>query len=119
MSTVTYRHDNSMSFKKNGDKHVLREKLIDGEKGLTFHYLKKEGEKKFYSITVKEIAKDSFDITIKNGEETKEDKTDIVGLTKLIKATPGLKFVDIFLSKDRKMYKSRGKKSSKKIDNKK
>ena len=56
MSTVTYRHENSYSFKKGGVKHRVKESIIDGEKGLSFHYLNKAGEddKKFVSITVRE-----------------------------------------------------------------
>ena len=37
MSTVTYRHENSYSYKKGGVKHVIKESIVDGEKGLSFN----------------------------------------------------------------------------------
>ena len=41
MSTVTYRHENNHSYKKGGVKHTIKEKLVDGEKGVTIMFLKK------------------------------------------------------------------------------
>ena len=43
MSTVTYRHEQSHSYKKKGIKHTIKEKLTDGE-FLTLSFLKKVGE---------------------------------------------------------------------------
>ena len=106
-STVTYRHDNSMSYKKNGEKHVLKENLIDGEKGLSFHYLKKEGEKKFFSISVKELSQDRYSVKTKDGDKLDEKEMNMSDLAKVIKSNPGLKYVDNFLSKDRSVYKGR------------
>ena len=106
-STVTYRHDNSMSYKKNGEKHALKENLIDGEKGLSFHYLKKEGEKKFFSISVKELSKDRYSVKIKDGDKSDDKEMNMADLAKVIKSNPGLKYVDNFLSKDRSVYKGR------------
>ena len=71
MSTVTYRHENSFSFKKGGVKHRVKESIIDGEKGLSFHYLTKAGDddKKFVSITVRETEKNKFSIKVKKGRK--------------------------------------------------
>ncbi len=43
-NTVTFRHENKKSFKLKGVKHLVKESLIDGEKGLSFVFTKKEGD---------------------------------------------------------------------------
>ncbi len=55
MSTIVYRHEHNFSYKKNGVKHVVKEDIIDGEKGLSFHYLNKVGDDKFHIITVRQV----------------------------------------------------------------
>jgi len=54
MSTVTFRHENNKSYKLKGEKHTIKESLIDGEKGLSFMFLKKVGEGDFYKVYVQE-----------------------------------------------------------------
>ena len=103
MSTVTYRHENSFSYTKGGVKHRVKESIIDGQKGLSFHYLNKAGEdnKNFISITVRETEKDKFSIRVKKGDKTDDSEVNMVGLMKFIKANAKLAFVDAFLSKER------------------
>ena len=68
-STVTYRHENSFSYKLKGVKHVIKEKIIDGKKGLSFHFLKKVGDKDFMSISVKETEENKFSVREKKGDK--------------------------------------------------
>ena len=68
MSTVNFRHENNKSFKLKGIKHLIKESLIDGEKGLSFVFTKKEGEK-FRRIFVKETSKDNFEVKEKFDEK--------------------------------------------------
>ena len=119
MSTVTYRHDNNYSFKKGGVKHVIKENIIDGEKGLSFHFLKKVGDKDFQSISVREVENDKFSVRVKKGEnEPVDTEVDMKELSAMIKKDANLKFVDDFLKSDRGSYKGRksrrGKRTSKK-----
>ena len=117
MSTVTYRHENSFSFKKGGVKHRVKESIIDGEKGLSFHYLNKAGEndKNFISITVRETEKNKFSVRVKRGDKTDDSEVDLTGLMKFIKGNKSLEFVDKFLSKERGQYgrRRRSRKGSK------
>ena len=114
MSTVTYRHDNAFSFKRNGVKHVIKENIIDGEKGLSFHFLKKVGDKEFFSITVRQTEEDKFSVRTKKGEKQEDSDVNMVGLMKLIKANKDLDFVNQFLTKERGSYKGRRRRKSKK-----
>ena len=46
MSTVVFRHEYNNAYKtKNGDKVSVKEYMLDGERGISFSFLKKEGEK--------------------------------------------------------------------------
>ena len=100
-STVTYRHNQSYNFKKSGVKHVIKEDLIDGEKGISFHYLRKEGEddKKFYMITVKQTSQDEFSVKMKEGEKSDESTVNMVGLMKIVNGNINLKFVSDYITK--------------------
>ena len=66
MSTVTYRHEDKLSYKKKGVKHLYDISIIDGELGLSFILTVKEGEK-FHRINVKETGKDKFTLKENNG----------------------------------------------------
>ena len=102
-STVTYRHNQSYNFKKSGVKHVIKEDLIDGEKGISFHYLRKEGEddKKFYMITVKQTGKEYFFVNMKEGEKSDVSTVNMVGLMKIVNGNNNLKFVSDYITKER------------------
>lgn len=112
MSSVTFRHEDVKSFKKNGIKNTIKEKIIDGATGLTIMYLEKKGDD-FYKLYVKELEKDKFEITEKKGE-VEEPKTIISekNLLKMLK-THKLENMINYISNDRGTYK--GKKVSKKI----
>ena len=112
MSTVTYRHENNYSYKKGGVKHVVKEEIIDGEKGLSFHYLSKAGDDKFHSITVRQFpGEDKYSVRQKMGDKTDDSEMNMAELEKMIKKMKELKFVEDFLPK-RGTFK--GRKGSKK-----
>ena len=103
-STVTYRHENNFAFKKNGVKHTIKENVMDGEKGLSFHYLQKIGEDKFYSITVKQVEDDKFSVREKKGEKMDDRDVNLAELKKMVKSNKDLGFVDNYLTKERGNY---------------
>ena len=69
-SPPAYIHENNYSYKKKGVKHRHKEKIIDGERGMTFMFLKKVGDdnKKFYKIYGKETGKGKWTINEIKGE---------------------------------------------------
>merc|ERR1711991_330280 len=121
MSTVTYRHENNHSYKKGGVKHTIKEKLVDGEKGVSFVFLKKVGEDdaKFYRLSVQETEKDSFQVREKKGDKESESQMNLKDLMKLVKANKELGFVVHYMEKERGTYKGKkAKKASKKSSKK-
>ncbi len=116
MSTIVFRRERNDTYKLNGVKHVIKEDIIDGEKGLSFHYLSKVGEDKFHSITVRQIAgEDKFSVRQKIDDKTDDSEMSLSELEKMVKKMKELKFVADYMS-ERGKYKSR--KSSKKISKK-
>lgn len=111
MSSVTYRYEQSYSFKKKGIKHTIKEQLIDGEKGLSIMYLKKTGED-FFKLYIKEVEKDKFTLETKEGEKVTESEINEKDLLKLLKTHKLEAFIE-FINKERGTYK--GKKVSKKV----
>merc|ERR1711968_358413 len=121
MSTVTYRHENNHSYKKGGVKHTIKEKSVDGEKGVSFVFLKKVGEDdaKFYRLSVQETEKDSFQVREKKGDKESESQMNLKDLMKLVKANKELDFVVHYMEKERGTYKGKkAKKASKKASKK-
>jgi hypothetical protein len=106
-STVTYRYEFSQSFKKKGVKHVVKEEIIDGEKGMFFKLLTKKGEE-FYRIEAKEDEnnKDKFLVKEKKGETETQKEVSLAELKKIV-ATDNLEFVKKYITKDRDTYKGR------------
>jgi hypothetical protein len=125
MSTVIFRHELNHSYKdKSGQKFTVKETIIDGAKGLSFMYLSKQGEKKFYRLVVKENEDepDTFMVKEKEGETEKpEKKMSMAELMKLIKGDE-FDFVKTYIKKDRDDYRKAlkgGKKASRKKSSKK
>ena len=126
MSSVTYRYEQSYSFKKKGVKHSIKEQVIDGPEGLSIMHLKKTGED-FYKLYAKETEKDKFHI--KETKDNKETESDISEkeLVKMLK-TFKLDTVINYMAKERGTYKGgavdekkaskKAKKSSKKSSKK-
>ena len=92
----------------------MKESIIDGEKGLAFHFIRKAGDKEFISIKVRQTGDDVFSVLTKTFirqyqatlyDKQEESDVNIVGLMKLIKANKDLEFVNQFLTKERNKYK--------------
>merc|ERR1711998_507867 len=90
---------------------------IDGEKGMTFMFLKKVGDdnSKFYKVYGKETSKGKYTIVETKGEKvtTKEDVSE-ADVKKMLKANKDLKFVLDFMSKEKGTYGARRKSKKKK-----
>lgn len=104
MSTVTFRHENQKSFKLKGVKHIVKESIIDGEKGLSFVLTKKTGEK-FHRIYVKETAKDKFELKEKVDDKESTKPIDMAELKKMLKAESDLDFVKQYVENERGSFK--------------
>ena len=124
MSTVTYRYTNSLQRKVDGTSQTIKESIIDGEKGLSFTFTKKMGEKDFYKLIAKEVENDKFMVVErmddkKNDQVKKESEMTSAELMKMIKSNKDLKFVVDYMTKEKKKqkggaYKKSSKKGSKK-----
>jgi len=93
MSSIVYRHENNKSFKdKKGVKHLVKESIIDGEKGLSFVLTVKEGDN-FHRIHVKEVGKDKFELKEKVNDKETSKELDMKELNNMIKSNKDLAFV--------------------------
>ena len=113
MSGPAFRFENSKSFRLKGVKHLVKESIIDGEKGLSFVLTKKEGDK-FHRIFVKETSKDKFEVKEKVDEKETTKEVDMAEVKKMLKSNKDLEFVRDYVDKERGSYKGGAKKSSKK-----
>ena len=101
---MPYIFEHNRSYHLNDKKYNYKEHIIDGEKGLEFSLLKKEGEK-FYKVKVKETSKDSFSLTEKIGEKETTKEIDFKELTKMLKSNKDLEFAKKYVETDRGKYK--------------
>jgi len=130
MSTVFFRHSNDKTVVKAGQKHVVKESIIDGAKGVSFSFLEKtESDDKIYKVHVKQLESGDYEVSEVKGkasEKNKEDKKTIkeAEVLKMLSANKKLAFVNTYMTKDRKkILKEKGgakygKKSSKKASKK-
>ena len=123
MSTVTFRHENKKEYKLKGVKHLIKESIIDGEKGMSFVFTKKEGDA-FHRIFVKEISKDKYELKEKKDDKETVKEIDTTELKKMLK-DKDLEFVKSYVEKEKGTYKGKttgqsagAKKSSKKASKK-
>lgn len=115
--SVLYRFENSVKYKKDGVSYLEKMQLIDSELGLSFEYIKKDGDKDFYKIEAKKPDNGLYKVS-----ETKNKEVDMMEIShdellKLLKINKKLKFVEDYLKKDRNKYikvnkMSRGKKKN-------
>ena len=104
MSSVTYRYEQSYSFKKKGVKHSIKEQVIDGPEGVSVMYLKKVGDDDFYKMYAKESGKDKYTLKeTKNGKDTESEISE-KDLLKMIK-TLKLDTIADYMTKERGTYK--------------
>ena len=76
-STLVYSHENNYAFKKKGVRHVHKEKILDGAKGLSFKFVMKVGDddKDFYKVHVRQQENGKFTVEEKSkGKETKKEE---------------------------------------------
>jgi hypothetical protein len=106
MSTIKYSYKQNFSFKKNGVKNTIKEQVIDGDKGLSLMYLKKEGDDKFYKVYVKEGDKGTFLVKEKKNDKETESTIDMKELTKMLK-TLKLDTITNYVTKERGTYKGK------------
>ena len=106
MSSITYRYDQSYSFMKKGVKHVIKENVIDGNKGLSVTFLEKKGDE-FYRMFARETEKDTFEVIEKKGEVEGSPQT--VNEKDLLKMLKSLKLETIinYVTKERGTYKGK------------
>lgn len=115
--SVLYRFENSVKYKKNGVSYLEKMQLVDSELGLSFEYIKKDGDKDFYKIEVKKPENGLYKVS-----ETKNKEVDMMEIShdellKLLKINKKLKFVEDYVKKERNKYikvnkMSRGKKKN-------
>ena len=103
MSSVFYRYENSQTMVKKGVKHVVKESIIDGtQTGISFEFLEKTGEDKFYRVKVKQLESGNYEVKEKKNnddETTKELKES--DLMKMVSGNKNLKFVETYMKKER------------------
>lgn len=104
MSLVVYRHENNKQFKKNGVGHTIKEKIIEGDRGLTFEFVKKEGND-FYRISAREVSKDMFNIIEKKGEKESTSDKGLADVKKILSENKDLAFIKNYIEKERGTYK--------------
>merc|ERR1711871_1882532 len=121
MSTLVFSHENRFSYQKKGVKTKIVEDIKDGDKGLSFYFMKKVGET-FFSLSVRQHEKGAFKVIEKNGDKVDEKEASEADIKKMLKGNKKLdseegNFGDIvlnYLSKDRKKYSAKGGKKYKK-----
>ena len=111
-NTLTYRHSQSFTKLIKGVKHAIKEDLMDGKKGLSFHYMNKVGDSKFFSITVRQTSEDNFSVRSKTDDNQSDTDVNMVGLMKIIKDNKDLDFVNKYLTDERGKYGARMRKAA-------
>ena len=111
MSSVVFRYTNDKQFKKNGVGHTIKEHIIEGERGLSFLYLKKEGNN-FYKVDAREVTKDKFSIREKKGDKETMTELSLAEVKKMLNENKDLSFIKNYIEKERGTYKGITKKIS-------
>ena len=117
MSGITYRYTNEIVKMIKGVKHLIKQSIIDGDKGMSFMLTTKAGDK-FHRIYVKKVGDDSYSLTEKKDEKETEKTVSLADVTKMVKADDTLDFVERYL-KESKQKGGAKKRSSKKRPSKK
>ena len=118
MSGPVFRHEYQRKTNNKGVHELLKEGLMDGEKGLSFVLTKKVGDK-FHRINVSETDKDKFQVKEKIDENETTKDIDMAELKKMIKSNKDLTFVKNYIENERTNFQGGApKKSSKKASKK-
>ena len=116
-SSVFYRYEHNLSVVNKGVKHVVKETIIDGEKGVSFLFLEKKGDD-FYKIQGKELGNGMFEIKEKKGENEKISEIKEAEVMKLLGSNKKIQFVETYMKKDRKKIQAEKGRVSKKTSKK-
>ena len=113
-STVKFRHEHNQTYKLKGVKHTIKELIIDGDKGLSFMFLKKVGEeqKNFYKIYANEVEAGKFSVKETKGEKETETEMSEADVKKMLKGNKDLDFVRTWWEEKRGSYNGGAKKKS-------
>merc|ERR1712127_593209 len=100
---------------KDGKRVLEKEKIADGDKGLTFMYLQKT-DNDIYKVFGKEIEKDKFEVTVQKGDDKNAtpDTYSIDKLIAMVKKDEKLAFVVDYLAKRKKSNMARSNGTAKK-----
>ena len=112
MSTVKFRHELSRMRQGSKGKSITKENIIDGDKGLSFRFLKKE-DTSFYKIELKQDG-DKYVGTEKNGDKSEPKPVSFSEseLKKLLSSNKNLIFVKEYLENNKSSSKSSKSKQS-------
>jgi hypothetical protein len=106
MSTVTYRHERNERKMVNGVNQLIKEQIIDGEKGLSFSLLTKndhkDGKSEFYRISAMETEKDSFAVKEKVNDKETEKTMTMDEVKKMLKSNKDLNLLYLILHQEKK-----------------
>ena len=104
---------------KDGKRVLEKEKIADGDKGLTFMYLQKT-DNDIYKVFGKEIEKDKFEVTVQKGDDKNAtpDTYSIDKLIAMVKKDKKLAFVVDYLAKRKKSNMARSNGTAKKSKSK-
>ncbi len=105
-STVTFRHEYSESFKLKGVKHLIKQNIIDGAKGLSFMFLKKVGDDEFYKVYAMEHD-GKYKVEETKGEKKTESELSEADVKKMLKSNKDFDFVLNYMDNDRGKYKGK------------
>lgn len=105
-STVTFRHEYSESFKLKGVKHLIKQNIIDGSKGLSFMFLKKVGDNDFYKVYAMEHD-GKYKVEETKGEKKTESELSEADVKKMLKSNKDFDFVLNYMDNDRGKYKGK------------
>jgi hypothetical protein len=105
-STVTFRHEYSESFKLKGVKHLIKQNIIDGAKGLSFMFLKKVGDDEFYKVYAMETD-GKYKVEETKGEKKTESELSEADVKKMLKSNKDFDFVLNYMDNDRGKYKGK------------
>jgi hypothetical protein len=117
MSGITYRYTNEIVKMIKGVKHLIKQSIIDGDKGMSFMLTTKAGDK-FHRIYVKKVGDDSYSLTEKKDEKETEKTVSLADVNKMVKADDSLDFVERYFKESKQKGGAR-KRSSKKRSSKK
>ena len=115
MSGITYRYTNEIVKMVKGVKNLIKESIIDGDKGMSFMLTTKAGDK-FHRIYVKKTGEDTYLLTEKKDNKESDKTLTLSEVVKMVKANDNLAFVERYLkeSKQKGGAKRSSKRSSKK-----